>query len=120
MVADGRLYQVEVIVVYTGGFISNDALDALTSALRGNLGPAPAHVGVTVSADRRSALNVRVTVRDSSPIKALARLDTSLDQALLAAGLFEEFDVTGKTLFATPDRERPDPPQRGGAGGRHA
>lgn len=109
MVTRGRQYQVEVVVTFTGGWISRDALDALTSALRGDLGAAPAHVAVTVTADRRSALNVRVALRDSSPLKALARLDTSIDQALLATGLFEEFDVSGKTLFATPDRAAPEP-----------
>jgi hypothetical protein len=86
----------------------------LASALRAALGPAAtAHVGVTVSADRRSAQNVRVTLREPTPIKALAWLDTAFDQALLTAGLFDEFDVTGKTLFATPYQERWEPSGHG-------
>ncbi|HEY4466027.1 MAG TPA: hypothetical protein VGN41_25425, partial [Streptosporangiaceae bacterium] len=42
------------------------------------------------------------TVRAGNPREALSQLDEALDDALMATGLFEEFDVTGKVLRVGP------------------
>ena len=47
-------------------------------------------------------VTVAATVRAARPLAALMQLDGALDDALMATGLFEEFDVTGKTLHAAP------------------
>lgn len=38
----------------------------------------------------------------TNPLHALTCLDSALDNALLRAGLFEEFDVARKRLTASP------------------
>lgn len=35
-------------------------------------------------------------------LAALTRLDSALDESLMATGFFEEFDVTGKVLRVAP------------------
>jgi hypothetical protein len=56
----------------------------------------------TVSPHPYSVLTVRATVRGPTPVDAVTRLDASLNQSLMATGLFEEFDVTGKVLRIAP------------------
>jgi hypothetical protein len=45
---------------------------------------------------------VTVTVRATHPLDAVADVSRCVDQALLATGLFEVFDVTGRMLRVAP------------------
>jgi hypothetical protein len=45
---------------------------------------------------------ISVTLTADRPLAAITRLDGALDDSLIAAGLFEEFDVTGRVLQVTP------------------
>lgn len=55
-----------------------------------------------VSSDVYDRVIVRATLTATTPLAAMARLDKAIDDALMASGLFEEFDVTGKVLRAAP------------------
>jgi hypothetical protein len=55
-----------------------------------------------VSSDPYSRLKLSVTLVADRPLDAITRLDKALDDSLIATGLFEEFDVTGRVLQVTP------------------
>jgi hypothetical protein len=62
----------------------------------------------SVSSDPYSRLTVSVTLVADRPLAAITRLDGALDDSLIATGLFEEFDVTGRVLQVAPvDRAWP-------------
>jgi hypothetical protein len=98
----GRQYHVIIEISYTGGRLPNDAREALTSVMETVIGDGVSDLSSTVSRHPYSVLTVRATVRGTSPVDAVTRLDTSLNQSLLAIGIFEEFDVTGKVLRVAP------------------
>lgn len=117
MNAPGRRYQVVIEVSYAGGTLPPDAAGALQTTLETALatavettlaGARPAGHGFgalefEVSRDPLNVVRVGATVTAASPLAAVARLDAIVDRCLLATGLFEEFDVSGKTLHASPD-----------------
>ena len=55
-----------------------------------------------VSSDVYNRVIVRAALTAMRPLAAMARLDRAIDDALLASGLSEEFDVTGKVLHVAP------------------
>jgi hypothetical protein len=98
----GRQYHVIIEISYAGGRLPNDAREALTSVLKTVIRDEVCDLSFTVSSHPYSVLTVRGTVRGNSPVDAVIRLDTSLNQSLIKTGLFEEFDVTGKVLRVAP------------------
>ena len=98
-VARLRLCHVLLEVIYLGGRLADDAYEALAAALRAIM---PGEVSCTVATGLRDVLKVNVTVRAPHPVAALAEVNAALDRALMSTGLFEEFDVTGKTVHAAP------------------
>jgi hypothetical protein len=98
----GRQYYVVIEISHAGGRLQNDAMEALTSMMKTVVGDDVHHLTFTVSSHPYSVLMVHATVRGSSPVDAVGRLDRSLNQSLMATGLFEEFDVTGKVLRVAP------------------
>lgn len=98
----GRQYHVIIEITYAGGRLPSDATEALTSLMEIVIDDTVSQLLFTVSSHPYSVLTVRAAVRGTSPVDALTRLDTSLDQSLMATGLFEEFDATGKVLRAAP------------------
>jgi hypothetical protein len=105
----GRRYRVLIEITYGGGRLPDEARAALASAMRvsgrahrGQRGRRGADGTITVSADPYSIVAITATVRAGNPREALSQLDEALDDALMATGLFEEFDVTGKVLRVGP------------------
>ena len=101
--ARGRQYRLAIGVIYVGGTLPLDARTALDAMLRAGAADDWADLTLDVSADAYSVMTVRCTMRGTSPRDVLIRLDVALDEALRATGLFEEFDVSGKTLRAAPE-----------------
>jgi hypothetical protein len=97
----GRRYRTLIEMTYAGGRLPDEAREALVSAIRARSGAAW-DVVVTVSGDPYSVLAVGATVRADNPRAGLSDVDEALDGALMATGLFEEFDVTGKVLRVAP------------------
>jgi hypothetical protein len=94
-------------LTYAGGTLPDDARDALTGAVRGEVGTDVGDDDIRdlsfgVGAQQHSILTVSATVRETSPLAAITRLDRSLDRAMMTTGLFEEFDTTGKVLRVAP------------------
>jgi hypothetical protein len=103
----GRRYRVLIEITYAGDQLPDEAREALAAAIRARAGRGSADRGaadaaMTVSADPHSVVSVSATVRADNPREALSELDEALDDALMATGLFEEFDVTGKVLRVAP------------------
>jgi hypothetical protein len=98
----GRQYHVLIEITYAGGRLPDEAREALASAIRARAGRDSSDGTMTVSADPHNIVTVGATVRADNPREALSELDEALDDALMATGLFEEFDVTGKVLRVAP------------------
>jgi hypothetical protein len=106
----GRRYRVRIEITYAGGRLPDEAREALASAIWARAGRGSSDGAMTVSADPHSIVAVGATVivavgatvRADNPREALSQLDEALDDALMATGLFEEFDVTGKILRVAP------------------
>lgn len=98
----GRQYHVIIEISYAGGQLPNDAREALTSVMKTVIHDEVFNLSFTVSSHPYNVLTVRATVRANSPVDAVTRLDTSLNQWLIKTGLFEGFDVTGKVLRVAP------------------
>jgi hypothetical protein len=98
----GRQYHVVIDIRYSGRRLPSDVRDALTSMIQTVIDDGVSHLSFAGSSRPYGVLTVRATVRASSPVDALNRLDTSLNQSLMATGLYEEFDVTGKAMQVAP------------------
>ena len=85
-----------------GGTVSPETTDALREATAALSGEAADGVSLTASSQDDSVVVLDATVRESSPIAAMGWIDTLLDRSLLATGLFEDFDVTGKVIRVAP------------------
>lgn len=55
-----------------------------------------------MSSHLHNHVTIAAIVDARKPLAAISQLDAAVDDALLATGLFEEFDVTGKMLSAAP------------------
>jgi hypothetical protein len=98
----GRRYRVRIEITYAGDRLPDEAREALASAIWARAGRGSSDGAMTVSADPHSIVTVGATVRADNPREALSEVDEALDDALMATGLFEEFDVTGKVLHVSP------------------
>jgi hypothetical protein len=99
----GRQYRAEAeITCTTAGTLPDDARDALTTAIARGLGSDAPGLSWSVSPGPYSRLKLTVTLTADRPLTALTRLDAALDDSLIATGLFEEFDVTGRVLQVAP------------------
>jgi hypothetical protein len=56
-----------------------------------------------VSSHSYSRVTIGATLVENRPLEALTRLDSALDESLMATGLFEEFDTSGKVLRVAPN-----------------
>jgi hypothetical protein len=93
---------VVIEIAYAGGRLPDDEREALVSAIRAPAGRNSWQAVVTVSPDPYSILTANATLRAPNPRAALSELDGALDDALMATGLLEQFDVTGKVLRVAP------------------
>jgi 5-carboxymethyl-2-hydroxymuconate isomerase len=95
-----------------GGRLPDDVRQVITSAVQADLGDEALDLSFAVSSHDRAIVSVRAILRATSSLDAVTRLDTSVNSTLMASGLFEEFDVSGKVLRAVPveltDQGRPD------------
>jgi hypothetical protein len=98
----GREYAVRIAITYAGGALPGDIPGVLTSALVTALRDEAPDLSVTSSTEGYSVVTVAATLRGTTPLGPLTRLDTVLDDVLLRTGLFERFDVGGKVLRAEP------------------
>jgi hypothetical protein len=85
--------------MYLGGTLPPDGYQALVDAVRA---AAQGDVSCAVAPDAYDVFVVTSAVRAPNPLAALAALDAALDRSLIATGLFEEFDVSGKVLYVGP------------------
>jgi hypothetical protein len=113
---NGRPYRVLASLTYLGGTLDGDNREALRAAVGANLGIPGPDLSFSVSTDPHNVVTVGVTLRAANPVDLLGRLNGAVDRSLIATGLFEEFDVTGKVIRIAPlelaDRlgELPPPP----------
>lgn len=102
MLRHGRGYRVFIELKYTGGAVPSDATDALREAMAAVCGEAIQGMSLMASSRDASVVVLNATVRESNSLKAMAMVDGLLDRCLLATGLFEEFDATGKVIHVAP------------------
>lgn len=113
----GRRYCVVVEITYAGGRLAGDRHQMLTAEISVPGARAGRELVVTMSPESVSVVTVSATLDATSPRAALAVADEALDRALMATGLFEEFDVTGKVLRVAPlQRAQPIRQLPGGTG----
>ena len=98
----GRRYQVEIEIEYAGRSLPPDTAGTLERSVRAVLDNQTSDLAFLVSSDVYNRVILRATLTATTPLAAMARLDKAIDDALLASGLFEEFDATGKVLHAAP------------------
>ncbi|WIM93351.1 hypothetical protein ACTOB_005328 [Actinoplanes oblitus] len=89
-----RRFRVRLAVRYVGGSLPTDDLAAFEAALSRSL------EGFTlrVADGLFDSVEIFAEVRAPTSVDAAARLDRAVDAALLRTGLFERFDVSGKSL----------------------
>jgi hypothetical protein len=102
MLRHGRGYRVSIELKHAGGAVPSDATDALREAIAAVCGEAIRDMSVMASSHDASVVAFNATVRESNSVKAIAMVDGLLDRCLLATGLFEEFDATGKVIRVAP------------------
>jgi hypothetical protein len=98
----GRRYRAEAEIVYVGGTLPDDVGKDLIAAVERALGRGASDLSLTVSSDPFNRVSVSVTLTAARPLAAITMLDSALDDTLAAAGLTEEFDVTGRELSVVP------------------
>jgi hypothetical protein len=94
-----RWYRTQIGTTYLGGTLPPDGYQALAEAVRT---VAPGDVTCTVAPEAYDVFVVTSAVGAPNPLEALTGLNAALDRALLVTGLFEEFDVSGKVIYAGP------------------
>ena len=95
---EGRLFHAQIDVTYFPGPLSDGERDALVTALRRDL----ADFCVTVREDLHTVVVVSAELRADHPVDAITRVSRCLDRALLATGLLEKCDSTGRVLHVRP------------------
>lgn len=104
-------YRASVDVDYARGQpLEDEARQAITAGIERELAGSRriSVIEITIAMRRPPILTVEATLAGVSqgdltnPLHALTCLDTGLDNALLGAGLFEEFDVARKRLTTGP------------------
>lgn len=98
----GREYETLIEVAYTVGRIDEDVRGRLATALHTTLRDNVVDISVSISTDAFNVVTVSATLRETSPLAAITKLDRALDESLSNTGLLEEFDITGKALRAAP------------------
>ena len=101
MAVDGRQFCALIEITYAAGTLPADKRDALESAIAAAMGE-PADLVFTMSSHAHTVLALRAKSRGTDPLAAITRLDAALDRSLMATGLFEEFDVSGRVLRVAP------------------
>jgi hypothetical protein len=98
----GRRYRAEAEIVYVGGTLPDHVRKDLTAAVARALGRGASDLSLSVSSDPFNRVSVSVTLTAARPLAAITALDSVLDDTLTAAGLAEEFDLTGRELRVAP------------------
>jgi hypothetical protein len=93
-----RMYYAQIDITYSGGRLPGEERDALLKALRKE----SRDFSLTVKEELHTVVVVSMTLRKDNPLDAISTVSRHLDQALLATGLFEKFDVTGRELHVRP------------------
>jgi len=97
-----RLFRVELRMVFLGGTFDEDGRQAWERAF---LKAGPASVRdrrMTVTADPYNVVEVTAEVRARNAVEAGDVANRVVDDALLGTGLFDQFDVSGKSLAVRP------------------
>ena len=97
---DGRQFCAWIEITYAAGTLPADTRDALVSAI--STAMEPADLAFTMSSHPYTVFAVRARSRGTDPLAAITRLDAALDRSLVATGLFEKFDVSGRVLRVAP------------------
>jgi hypothetical protein len=92
-------YSALVELTYYGGDVLS--YDHIRSAISAEIGESAS--GLTVLSLSQKAINVYATVKGISPLDAITKLDESVLQALMVTGLFEQFDVSRRSLAVGPE-----------------
>ena len=82
-------------------------MTSLDRAIRRLIGGQATDITLTVSPDVYSRITVQGIITATTPLAAPTRLDKVVDDALAETGFFEEFDISGKVVHATPADLRP-------------
>ena len=98
----GRQFCALIEITYAGGTLPGDTRDALASAISAAMGETVSHLSFTVSSHAYARMTVHAKLRGTDPLAAITQLDAALDRSLIATGLFEEFDVSGRVLRVAP------------------
>jgi lipid-binding SYLF domain-containing protein len=98
-----RQFRVGVRVSYAGGSLAEEDRQALRHAL---FGVAPGY-SLSVSSGLYDAVEIAGTLYEENALRAAGQANRVLDEALMRTGLYEQFDVSGKSLEVQP-AERAD------------
>lgn len=99
--APGGAFRVRVRIAYTSGTLAAEELAALETDVR-KVADWARGVVVTVDRGQFDVVAVGANVRARSHEAAIERMWTALDTALVDSGLFQSFDVAGRSVFAVP------------------
>lgn len=100
-----RSYRVRIRLPHLDGTLPAGTHHALVTALRLATN---GELSRTVAAGDYDSLVTSATIRSSNTVDALVHLNRALDRALVTAGIFVEFDVSGKTMRASPTQSTTD------------
>lgn len=90
-----RRFRTQAQFPHAGDGLPDDDLAAFAAALP------PGFALSRSTADWRTAM-IAAEITAPTPLDALTTLNRAIDQALLQTGLFDQFDVTGKSLHVEP------------------
>jgi hypothetical protein len=89
-------------VTYSGGTLAEDDRQALRQVLPDIAPESSANRWLSVSSELFDAVELTAQVYAQNALDAAGRLDRVLNEALLRTGLFEQFDVSGKSVEVRP------------------
>jgi hypothetical protein len=93
-----REYTVLVGIAYLGGTLSTESFERFVEAFHRNAVNPLSNLRLAPANDAFTTINASATVRATNALAAVTDMDSTVDRALFESGLFEFFDVTGKTL----------------------
>lgn len=106
-----RRFRVELHVAYLGRTLATDDRRALEHALQGSGSDFVTDRHMSVTEDPYNAVEMVAEVQARNAVDAAGLTNQALDEALLRVGLFEQFDVSGKSLVIRPgDQAESDGP----------
>jgi uncharacterized membrane protein len=85
-------------VSYAGGILAEDDRQALRQALS-SIAP---EYSLSVSSDLHDEVEIAARLYGENALGAAGQVSRMLDEALMRTGLYEQFDVSGKSLDVQP------------------